>query len=107
MVGWNDSSTIYMLLLNLVNLRDLFGVVTKLKKTIFKKNNQISSTITVKTLVLSTEWTRTWPSVGIRMKNGGGCLNGRCCYLGCEGYFIVLTKVKAMSLCLFWLFVNS
>ena len=29
-------------------------------------------------------------------------LNGRCCSSGCMG--IVLTKIKVMSLCLFWLF---
>ena len=32
------------LFLNLVSLRDLFGVGTKLKESIFKKNNQINST---------------------------------------------------------------
>ena len=33
------------------------------------------------------------------------CLNSRCCSLGCAGIvYIVLTKIKAMSLCLFWVF---
>ena len=35
------------------------------KKCIFKNNNQISSTVTTRTWVLSTEWTRTWPSTGL------------------------------------------
>ena len=56
------------LLLNLVNLRDLFGVGTKLKNNIFKNNIQISFTVTTKTSVLSTEWARAWPSIGTRMK---------------------------------------
>ena len=36
------------LFLNLVNLRDLFGVGTKLKESIFKNNNQINSTVTTR-----------------------------------------------------------
>ena len=40
------------LLLNLVNLRDLFGVGKKLKETIFNNNNQINSTFTARTRVL-------------------------------------------------------
>ena len=54
--------------------RDLFGVGTKLKESIFKNNNQINSTVTTRTWVLSTEWIRTWPSTGLvsEWKNGGG-----------------------------------
>ena len=54
--------------MHLVNLRDLLDVGTKLKNNIFKNNNQISSTVTTRMWVLSTEWTRTWLSIGIRMK---------------------------------------
>ena len=32
--------------MNLVNLRDFFGVASKLKEIIFKNNNQIKSTVT-------------------------------------------------------------
>ena len=53
------------LLLNLVNLRDLFGVGTKLKERIFKNNNQMNSTLTTRTWILSTEWIRTLPSTGL------------------------------------------
>ena len=49
-------------------LRDLFDVGTKLKENIFKSNNQISSTVVTRTWVLSTEWSRTWPSIGIQTK---------------------------------------
>ena len=49
-------------LLNLLNLRDLFGVGTNLNESIFKSNNQINSTVTTRTWVLSTEGSRTWPS---------------------------------------------
>ena len=40
----------------------------KLKENIFKNNNQISSTLTSRTWVFPTKWTRTEPSIGIRMK---------------------------------------
>ena len=40
----------------------------KLKENIFKNNNQISSTLTSRTWVLWTKWTRTEPIIGIRMK---------------------------------------
>ena len=55
------------LLLNLVNLRDLFGVGTKLKENMLK-NNQINSIVTTRQWVLSTEWTRTWASTGLVSK---------------------------------------
>ena len=54
-----------LLFLNLVNLTDLVGVEIKLKENIFKNNNQINSTVTTRPWVLSTEWTRTWPSTGL------------------------------------------
>ena len=38
------------------------------KENIFKSNNQISSAVTTRTWFLSTEWTRTWSSIGIQMK---------------------------------------
>ena len=38
------------------------------KKYIFKNNNQISSTAATRTWVFSTEWTRMWSSIGVRMK---------------------------------------
>ena len=40
----------------------------KIEKNIFISNNQISSTVTTRTWVFSTEWTRTWPSISIPMK---------------------------------------
>ena len=51
-----------------MNLRDLFGVGTKLKKKMFKNNKQIGSTVTTRIWVLSTEWTSTCKSMGIQMK---------------------------------------
>ena len=38
-----------LLLLNLVNLRDLFGIEAKLKEGIFEKNNQINFTFLTRT----------------------------------------------------------
>ena len=40
----------------------------KLEENIFENINQISSTVTTRTWVLSTECTRTWPSICNRMK---------------------------------------
>ena len=51
--------------MNLVNLRDCLGVAAKLKESIFKNNNQIKSTVTTRTWVLSTEWTRAWQITGL------------------------------------------
>ena len=48
-----------------MNLRDLLGVGTELKESIFKNRNQINSTVTTRTWVLPTEWTGTWPSAGL------------------------------------------
>ena len=56
------------LLLDIVSLRDLIGVGTKLKKTIFKNKNQTSSTVKSRTWILPIEWTRTLWSNGIRIK---------------------------------------
>ena len=68
--GWSEwqQCNLHSFFLNLVNLRDLFGVKTKLKKNIFKNNNQISSTVITRAWVLSTEWNRTWLSIGILIK---------------------------------------
>ena len=46
----------------LVNLRDLFGLGTKLKESAFKNNNQVNSIVATRTWVLSTEWIITWLS---------------------------------------------
>ena len=71
---------------------NLIGVGTKLKESIFKNNNQISSTDTIRIWVLSTEWTRTWPSTGLvyeKMVVFPVCLNSRCCSSGCVCVCIV------------------
>ena len=46
----------------------LFGAGTKLKKSIYKSNNQINFIVTTRTWVLSIERTRTWPSTGLVFK---------------------------------------
>ena len=69
--------------------RDLFGVGAKLKKSIFKNNNQINSTVRTRKWILSAEWMRTfqvqdwYPSK--KMVVFPVCLNGRCCSSGCVG----------------------
>ena len=62
---------------------NLFGVGTKLKESIFKSNNQINSTITTRTSILSKKWIRTWPNTGLvsneMMVVVSVCFNGRYC----------------------------
>ena len=86
----------------------MFGVGTKLKESIFKSNNQINSTVTTRTWVLSKEWIITWPNTRLayEWKNDGGTrlFEWYMLFFRVRGYYIVLTKIKAMSLCLFWLF---
>ena len=59
--------------MNLVKLRNFLGVATKLKENIFKNNNQIESTVTTRTRVLPTGWTRVWPVTGLvsKWRNSG------------------------------------
>ena len=45
--------------------RNLFGVGTKLKESILKSNNQINSTVTTRTCVLSKEQLRIQPNTGL------------------------------------------
>ena len=86
--------------------KNLFSVGTKLKESIFKSSNQINSTVTTRTWVLTkngSECGQTqdrYPNK--KMVVVPVCLNCRCCSSVCAG--IVLTKIKAMSLYLFWLF---
>ena len=46
---WTTGERCTLLLLNFLNLRDLFGVWRKLKESIFKNSNQINSTVTPRT----------------------------------------------------------
>ena len=103
-VGQNDNRAVYIASSESCQPnRDLFGAGTKLKESIFK--------ITTKSIPLLQ------PEHGFCQQNGSErgqvqywylnekmvvvpvCLNCRCCSSGCVG--IVLTKIKAMSLCLF------
>ena len=85
--------------------KNLFGVGTKLKESIFKSNNQINSTVTTRTWVLTKNGSERgqtqdrYPNKKIMVVPV--CLNCRCCSSVCTG--IMLTKIKAMSLYLFWL----
>ena len=64
--GQNDSRALYIASSESCQPnRNLFGVGTKLKESIFKSNNQINSTVTTRTWVLSKEWIRTWPNTGL------------------------------------------
>ena len=57
------------LFLSLVNLRDLFGIGTKLNESIFKNNNQIISLINQSmALVNRMNWNVAKYSFGIQMK---------------------------------------
>ena len=98
--GWNDSRALYIASSESRQPnRNLFDVGAKLKESIFKSNNQINSYVTTRTWVLSKEWIRTWPNTGLvsEWKNGGGTR----LFCRVRGFCIVLTKIKAMSPCLF------
>ena len=64
--GYSDSRVLYIASYESCQPnRNLIGVGTKLKESIFKSNNQISSTVTTRTWVLSKEWIRKWPNTGL------------------------------------------
>ena len=75
---------------------------------LFKNNNQINSTVTVRPWALLTKWIRTWSSTGLisEWKNGGGrrLFEWWILFSRVRGYCILLTKTQAISLYLLWLF---
>ena len=103
--GYTDSRALYIVSSEFCQSnRNLFRVWKKLNESIFKRNNQINSAVTTRTWVFPKEWIRTWPNTGLvsewKKVVAPVCLNGKCCSLGCMG--IVLTKIKGMNLCLYW-----
>ena len=103
-VGWIDSSAINIASSESCERKRFVRCWNKVEKNIFKKNNQISSAATTRTWVLSTEWTKAWPSIDVQLKNGGGSRLFEwqiLCCSGCGGYCTILTKIKAMSPCLY------
>ena len=65
---WTTTEWCTLLLLNFLNLRDLFGIWRKLKESIFKNSNQINSTVTTRTLIFLKGWTRVSPSTRLVCK---------------------------------------
>ena len=68
---WTTTERCTLLFLNFMNLRDLFGVWRKLKESIFKNSNQISSTVTTRTGIFSKRWTRAFDvsMLGVVLQN--------------------------------------
>ena len=101
---WTTSERCTLLLLNFLNLEGLFGVWTKLNESIFKNNNQTNSTLTNRTRVFSTGWTRTFSRTRLvsEWKNGVGprLFKWSMLFFKMREFCIILTKMKAMSLCL-------
>ena len=104
-LAWTTTERCTLLLLNFLNVRDLFGVWSKLKESIFKNNNQINFTVTTRIGVFSKEWTRAFASTRLvsEWKNGLRLL--KCSMFRCwmlffrmHGCFITLTRMKSMSL---------
>ena len=88
--GKNDKRTLYIASSESCQLyKNLFGLGTKLRESIFKSSNQINSTVTTRTWVLSKEWIRTWPNTGLvsneTMVVVPVCFNDRYCSSGCVG----------------------
>ena len=107
-------STKTLFLLNFLNLRDLLGVRIKLKKNIFKNNNQTNLTVTTRAGFFSKGWTRAFPSARLvsEWKNGSGPCLLKCSLFRCkmlffrmQGCCIILVKMKSMSLCLSYLII--
>ena len=65
MVGCNDSSAIYIASSESCETKRFVGCWNKVEKKYIQEQQP---TVATKTWVLSTVWTRTWPSIGIRMK---------------------------------------
>ena len=65
---WTTTERCTLILLNFLNLRDLFGVWIKLKESIFKNNHQINSTVTTRTWVLFDRMDVSKYKIVIRMK---------------------------------------
>ena len=88
-VGKNDKRVLHIASQSCQPNRNSFGVGTKLKESVFQINNQINSTVTTRTWVLSKEWIRTWPKTELvsneTMVVVTICFNGRCCSSGCVG----------------------
>ena len=109
-VGFNENRRrCTLFLLNFLNLRDLLGVRIKLKKNIFKNNNQTNFTVTTRAGFFSKGWTRAFPSARLvsEWKNGSGPCLLKCSLFRCkmlffrmQGCCIILAKMKSMSLCL-------
>ena len=59
---WITTEQCTLLFLNFLNLRNLFSIWAKLKRSIIKNNNQINSTVTTRTWVFLKVWIRTFPS---------------------------------------------
>ena len=63
-IDYNDSSAVYIAYSESCEPKRFVRCWKKLKKTIFKNNNQTNSTVSIGTWALSIDWTRTWPSTG-------------------------------------------
>ena len=88
-VVWNCNKACTLFILNLLNLRDLFGVSTKLKEIIFKNNHQMNSTVTTEHGFFRQNglercevqvWYPNEKNLVVPV-----CLTGRCCSSECVG----------------------
>ena len=61
-VGWNNNRVVYIASSKSSKPKIFVWRLNEIGKTIFKNNNQINSTVTTRTQVFLTEWTRTLPS---------------------------------------------
>ena len=68
MVGTTTGLFTKLRIVYLPNRRDLLADRTKFKESICKYNNKIYSTVGTRTRVLSTDWTRMWPSTALVSK---------------------------------------
>ena len=102
-VGKNDSNAVYIACSESCETKRFVRCWNKVEESIFKNNNEINSTVTTKSWVLSKDWTRTCPNTGMVSKwkwwSSFGLMVDVVLQV-CE-YCIILTKTKAISLSLF------
>ena len=63
--GWKNNREVYIDFSESSESKRFVRRWNKVEKKYIQENNQVYSTVTTKPWILSTEWTRTWPSTGL------------------------------------------
>ena len=103
-VGLNDIRAVYIASSKFSEPKRFVRRLNKVERKYTQEQLQINSTFTTRTWVFSTGWTRTFSSTRLvsEWKSGGGCrlLKWSMLFFRMRRSCIILTKMKAMRLCL-------